>query len=487
MDYLTEEAKFVCNQGGQISCKDLGNKKVTYNGKILLTTAADIKSKSGICAIKTAAAQGAPQPCSCQLTEWLPGFSPLKISSNKPLLMQSAKNFCPVGGSISVMTSGVDGHVATGNLPSSSLISAAKILDIKISDEQNKTSTAQKISDDKNNSFEQSKNFSAQKISAEQTEKKFSNIKFRCETENCRNKNCPHFKKNSFAEQNKISVPNTSKSPSEILRLNYYNYIGKLINFDGKEIERRLKDKNKELEFCKMLCKKIFNSACNDSDRFWIKSLVRWQEILAETNQNVWWYAAHHIIPKDQVFKKFPKCYRVANLISENKQPVFDINCAENCIMLLTNNQSAKYDTVFDTLKKYLRKKNLPQFIRKFVDVDMFELMQAVESEHEFKIQWHVGNHGYEFKKAEFKQAEDLFKKKFPGKDIISYEKAICNKMEIIENKIDLNDVCPMEIRKDFINLIKKIRSHLNNFAKNPCASYPFFVTKDNYFFALLN
>lgn len=117
----------------------------------------------------------------------------------------------------------------------------------------------------------------------------------------------------------------------------------------------------------------------------------------------------------------------------------------------------------------------------------MFELMQAVESEHEFKIQWHVGNHGYEFKKDEFKQAEDLFRKKFPGKNLISYEKAVESRMKIIENKIDLNNICPLEIRTDFINLIKKIRGHLNQFAKNPCASYPFFVTKDNYFFALLN
>ena len=143
MDYLTEGAEFICNQGGRISCKDSDNKKVTYNNKILLTTSASVNKKFGYCAILTAAAQGTPQNCKCQLTKWLPGFSPLKISSNNPLLTDTAKNFCSVGGNISVMTSGVRGHITTGSISKNNSVAPAKVADKKISDEQNKNFSAQ--------------------------------------------------------------------------------------------------------------------------------------------------------------------------------------------------------------------------------------------------------------------------------------------------------------------------------------------------------
>ena len=205
---------------------------------------------------------------------------------------------------------------------------------------------------------------------------------------------------------------------------------------------------------------------------------------MEKTNKLAWWYAAHHIIPGEEVFKNYSKCYRVANFIGADDLRIFDINESANCIMLLTSNQNTKYDTPFDTLKKKIHSsKILPQFIKSFTDVDNYELMDFAESQLKNKIQWHDTRHSYKFAGDEI----ESFGKKFPGKDLISYEKAVSKRIEIINDKIDLKNFCPMEIRKDILNLTENIRRHLLDFAKNPCASYPYYVTKKNYLYALLN
>ena len=457
-DFLTEDAQFICNQGGKITCKDFGNSKVTHNGQTLLTTAAVLNNCFGICAIRTAAAQGVAKPCQCQLTAWIPGFSPMKISTGKSLLMDSAKNLCAFGGSISVVNSGVFSHLTTGSTPQKISLVAAKILEQKISAVEDK-----KISDQKNSVVED------KKISAGEDK-----IKFRCGTEKCQNKNCS-YKKNSFRESSPVEKNEVT------LRKNYYEYVSGLV---GEKISDRIERRDKDLEFCKTLYKKISDSNYTDADKFFIQSLVKLHEILEDTNKLSWWYAAHHIIPGNEVFKNYPKCFRVANFVDENNLRVFDINCAENCIMLLTHNQSAKYDTTFDTLKKKIHaSKILPQFIKNFTDVDNYELMETAESQLENKIQWHDTRHSYKFSKNEI----ESFSKKFVGKDLISYEKAVSNRVAIIESKINFNNLCPLEVRKDILNLIKNIRQHLSDFAKNPYASYPYYVTKKNYLYALLN
>ena len=97
---LTENARFMCDKGGIIKCKDSGNDTVKYQGATLLTIGATVDSKSGICATLTAMSQGTPQPCKCQLTAWAP-FSPNKFSNGTPLLIKASKNACPYGGTIS--------------------------------------------------------------------------------------------------------------------------------------------------------------------------------------------------------------------------------------------------------------------------------------------------------------------------------------------------------------------------------------------------
>ena len=486
-EFLTDKANFKCSGSPAVKFQIIEptNHKVKYDGAPVLTDAAQIIG-TGNCPL-LAAKLGVPSaPCSCSLSGWIQ-FDVNKKINSKFLLTKNSKNFCITGGgNISVNSGGTGGKFSQGLKPVSVAVSSAnknfestqnnfdaqKEISVKKNfDAQNKTSSAVK------------ENFTDKKGNSALPVEIVENIKFRCGTEKCPNKNCPHFKPNDFRDSALI------EKDAVKLRKNYYKYIGEKINFDSKEIERQfqLENETRTLDFCLKLCEKIYNSPCTDADKFWIKSVVRLQEIFEETNQLAWWYAAHHIIPGNEVFKKFPKSYCIGNLVSDKNEPVFDINCAENCIMLLMNNPSAKYDTFFDKLKKYLRKKDLPSFMKNLLDVNMFELMEAVEKEHKFKIQWHVGQHIYTFKKDELKQTSELFKKKFPGKNIISYENAVISRMNAVESSIDLKSVCPMKVRTDILNLIKNIRLRLEKFAVNPCDSFPYFVTKDNYFYALFH
>ena len=127
-EYLTEKAEFICSAGGMIKCRELGNNKVLFSGSKLLTASAVLASCKGICAIKTAAAQGMPQPCQCILTAWSGGFSPLKTASGVPLLTRTAKNLCSVGGTITTVFSCVLGKVAEGSSPSAMSIPSALVL-----------------------------------------------------------------------------------------------------------------------------------------------------------------------------------------------------------------------------------------------------------------------------------------------------------------------------------------------------------------------
>ena len=52
-------------------------------------------------------------------------------------------------------------------------------------------------------------------------------------------------------------------------------------------------------------------------------------------------------------------------------------------------------------------------------------------------------------------------------------------------NAIDLDDVCLRKVREKILRVSRKVRQKLSDFAMDQCSSYPYFVTKTNYFYAL--
>ena len=210
-------------------------------------------------------------------------------------------------------------------------------------------------------------------------------------------------------------------------------------------------------------------------------------------------------MPGKEVFGKLDKCYRIGSLFVDSdpkgKRRVFDINEAENCIMLLTGSSSEKYDSLFDNwlrkpflsnYKKWANKNALTKMIRDLFPVpdeaEQFCLMCAA------KIQWHNSHHSdemhggkyvYKFRRDEPPNLKEALEKKFGGKEHISYSEAVKNEMLEIEDAIDLDDVCLRKVREKILRVSRKVRQKLSDFAMDQCSSYPYFVTKTNYFYAL--
>ena len=164
-------------------------------------------------------------------------------------------------------------------------------------------------------------------------------------------------------------------------------------------------------------------------------------------------YAAHHILPGNQVLKQFPMCYYVANLSVnlDDDEKVFDVNCAENCIMLLTKYQGG-----------------------------------AVAAMQEFKTQWHSGGHAFKNKipLQHLAKVRAKLPAKFKYKPIQDYVTALNAEMQKIESGIDKNNICPAMVRQRLLNLIEKVRTHISAFSKNPVDSYPYFVSREAFCYA---
>lgn len=282
-EFLTENAVFICDKGSVITCKDSGNNSVKYNGATLLTTGATVNTKAGVCVTLSA-------PCNCQLSAWIPGFSPMKISNGKPLLIDTAKNFCTVGaGNISVKVSGVFGKLTTGNAPASMSITALNL--------NNPADSKQNVSAEKNSTAKNSaeKNFteknSAEKVPAENSKKLLSKPS--------KNLFCPYNENDAKCQNCEYPrTPTTIDNNSAKLRENYLAHIADENNRD-------------------------------EVDKHFLKV------------QDKFKFQAHHLISGNQIFapikkaKDGRKINRRAKLVRLANFCGYDINNAKNCIMLV--------------------------------------------------------------------------------------------------------------------------------------------------------
>ena len=516
-DYLNKNAKFRCSasQAVEFTCLETANTNVTYKNQLVLTDSLKLIGR-GTCIPLQTAAQGTPVPCCCTLGSWLKVDSNKKIGSHS-LLTSASTNFCksaPAPVSIFVEDSGTSGKFSTGfKPPTASLILAQSQSSNQQESNSTKTSTAEnpnqkkvdsipeKSSDDTDkpakNSEMPAKELKTNSTSnltsgtAEQLSKKSS---FRCQ--NCK-KECPYRMTGDVKDHYKNPVINDSDQ----LEKNYFKYLEKIagINVSKTKLERQ-----EDLSFYTDMLSSV-SSKGTEADIAYLKSLIKRCELKNDRGKYFWSYASHHIMPGNEVFKKFPKCHYVANLCvdpSNEETRVFNINDSVNCIKLLLDNRSSKDDTFFDKLHKQFNKfykNNLPDVIKSIFptpdDIEMFDIMCAVEDELDVKMQWHDTHHSYnmnaeshmyKFKKNDFQLLKEMINQKFPGKDLVDYETALMNRMSDIEDDIDMNDICAKIVHDKIVKLIEDVRRHLSDFAKNPCASYPYFVTKNNYYYALL-
>lgn len=189
---------------------------------------------------------------------------------------------------------------------------------------------------------------------------------------------------------------------------------------------------------------------------------THYDKIFAEFGRKNWSYAAHHIISGNQVFKPFPEIVRMANFCG------YDINNAENCIMLLT--KLSQTDEDWGDIKK----------------VSAFKAMSMG------RIQWHLGGHSYQFSEDELKTIKKqvkIYRKQEAG-EIKSYATLVKEELAKMNAALSSNKVCrnsPQQ-KAGFIrrmnNLSAKVKAMLGKFTEYPHRSYPYYVSKEAYIFA---
>ena len=451
-DYLTTAANFKCKASPAVSFRIIenGNRHVTYNGNLVLTDEVKLLG-TGNCLPLTTQAGGTPVPCCCNIGRWI-ATDPKTIIGRHSLLTKSSQAICqssPTPVPISAMQSGVNGNFV-------------KALAMSIA------------------------------VPTVETPKPRKNLAI----ENSAIKNSPPIENPNAIEKNPATIQNQSASETSDLKSAFRcEYCQKNCEFrmNGEPSTHAKSPVPKDAQkMARRYEAYLKNGKFNDADKYYISSLNRQREIIAERRYEPWTYAAHHIIPY-KVFSEFPNTSYVANLCidpNDESTRVFDINDAANCIQLPTRSSTAKYDTLLDSARKYVKKlrQKLPDAVRSLIPIEeiaSFERMLAVEAELDFEMQWHDSHHTYKFHAEELKEFASAINEKFPGKELLCYTDAVKRKLDIIEGGIELNDICAAQVRYRLLRLIDNIRQHLADFAKSPQSSYPYFVTKNNIFYAL--
>lgn len=193
-----------------------------------------------------------------------------------------------------------------------------------------------------------------------------------------------------------------------------------------------------------------------------LKFAVKTKENNLRSSEGKWGDAAHHIISGNQIFGRHPYLVKLANYYG------YDINSAENCILLPSTNN-------FNGSKGIVKQAN------GYVAMDLM------------KMQWHVGHHDYSLD-------EDMvtiihqYLKKIEHCHVMYYK----NYVEAVEHEINILEskyMKPSCRKKDYQN--KKIRfiQNINSISKRVAErimafeigykhSYPFYVSKEACMFA---
>lgn len=410
---MTTRTKFCCAAAiPNLAFTVSASGKVTHKGAQVLTTSAKL-SGTGNCQILTTMAQGVLQPCQFQKPIWQnPDYK--HKANGESLLTDGSFCNCPIcPGQMVKVSRALSRGFKSGMFSAASAISLEN-LSLESSAETPKAPekiSAQKIS---NQSF-------LQEPQSTQGNKTVA-TKDAAET----------LTDAKAAEQYTLSCPECDKKNCKY-RLEKFGEVSNTVDNDSAQLKRNYES---SLE-----TKKFFDAA----DKAYKNSL----ELLGS-----WSYAAHHIISGNQVFKQVPEVVRLAGLCN------YDINCAENCIMLPSKREG--HGNLNDLSKS----------------ASAFDVMSITA------MQWHVGKHSYSFDETQIqeikKQIARLTGK--PGK-IKTYAELLIEELKKIKFATG-EKICPAQFIVRMNKISEKVRNKLAAFSEKPAASYPYYVSKEAYLFA---
>lgn len=297
MDYLNEGAEFKCllfAGDGKITCSEGPNSKVIANNKIMLTTGAKLKSKSGKCSMILV--NGVPQDCQCQLTKWQ-GYSISSFACGKPLLTSDSFNICSLGGKITCVSSGVSGKVAGGGSSSGTKIHELSAL-IPLVPAVEQIKQKQNASEKGNKAGWIGESV---KTDAQESDKKHPDDNLLCP--GCdKQAQCSYFNATDRLEEN--------ENNSNQLQRNYNQKIA---------------------------------TTADDFDKYY-QSISQQEPGYA--------YPAHHVIPGNEVLNCFPRLVKMAHICGNDcKEYIYDVNNALNCAMLVSKRKGKEYGRKTEFMK----------------------------------------------------------------------------------------------------------------------------------------
>ena len=176
-----------------------------------------------------------------------------------------------------------------------------------------------------------------------------------------------------------------------------------------------------------------------------------------ESTEGNWSFAAHHIISGNQIFAKHPYLVKLANYYN------YDINNAENCILLPTTHS-------FEGKTGVVKQAN------GYVAMDLM------------KQQWHVGGHSYSLEQETVEEIHRFLEKiSYLNIDFYrNYVDAVEHEMNILESKykkISCRKQGYAVKQQRFISgmnkISEKIKERLEAFETGYKHSYPFYVSKE--------
>lgn len=463
-DFLTEKAAFKCSAHPMTKIGVVADGNVSFRGQRVVTDSdmLVLKTPPPFC---PALSKGATVPCTFPPTRISMLFSETsrQVLAGSPLLLDGCQGTCPLvpDGKISLanhsdtqnvfreLSSKAGSENSSGNSGSAAATSnsdqtASSPGNAKANDGQSAAGAGQPVQK-KEKASEQPNPLTSQVLACSRS----------CSAEERRN--CEARKKLKQQWRDK-----PFKNDSGTISRNYKKRI------DGKD------DASHAIVTAAHKAHKLFSASQDECRKY------KEDNNLADAP---WGYAAHHILsgneillPEKKVVQKSPAAKDMADLFALIRIANFDINDADNCIMLPGVNSKDKEDPHG---KRCLQRKREAAF----------ETMAFS------RLQWHCSKHGYPMdnyienvraalplrhlagREREIRNYRDLLMERF-GKLVKPYKKA---------------PVCPKEDRRrlekfvqDLKQEIEVIRQELIQFAEKPHRSFPYFVSMEAWRYAFL-
>lgn len=479
--YLTGMAIFKCscNPGIAFSCSDNGQRKVSYKGQTVLTRNARLSpltSPPMPCPILTAA-QGKPTYCEGKFSSWLPGGIAFSTRASSALLTSDASCNCLLGPIISLLKDfgNLPGFFYKGSAPRidapQSLTMLAAVELPEIPEWKPFVPPAPPVARAASPGKEQGIGDTTARPGQDNTartgteaEEEEDRLEYKCAT-------CT--KKCDLKEKFKDKVPDWDNAPLDLgsnsttLGKNYQLYLG--------------------CQYCAQDCENAEHKTAPAGEPK-TKPATKADLRYCKLDKTVFHFQAHHLISGKQVFKELPagsgsqEKYKNENILRMSHVCDYDVNRAQNCIMLVSDQDDDE-----DKGPELKRKQDEKSAKESQKALNAFEAMQAG------KLQWHVGNHSYKFDADALKKLKariEFYKKKKARESVPIYADELESELLKINQRIKTQvkthrkPICPRDFIDRMDKLSAKIREYLEAFEDGYHLSYPYYVSKRAYNFA---